>query len=169
PDPGPTAPAIHIPSAEDIASSFLSGLLGLLGDFVQNGVHAAQGLLTDVANSPVNIYTRTPPELTYAHPAVVEMFGHMRLIAFGALALLFVVAGFVHMAGPVMGLDLPLRKLAVRAAFAVATGATTLFWGARLIDLVNALNTSILSVPLGTLLLPWPNGFDPIQLGAALL
>ena len=45
-----------------------------MGDLVQNGVHAAQGLLTDVANSPVNIYTRTPPELTYAHPAVIEAY-----------------------------------------------------------------------------------------------
>jgi hypothetical protein len=100
---------------------------------------------------------------------VVEMFGHMRLVAFGALAFLFVIAGFVQMAGPIMGTDLPLRKLAVRAAFAVTAGATTLFWGARLIDLVNALNASILSVPLGSLLLPWPSGFDPIQLTAALL
>lgn len=169
PDPGPTAPAIHIPSAEDIANSFLSGLLGLLGDFVQNGVHAAQGLLTDVANSPANIYTRTPPELTYAHPAVVEMFGHMRLVAFGALAFLFVIAGFIQMASPVMGSDLPLRKLAIRAVFAVTAGATALFWGARFIDLVNALDASILSVPLGTLLLPWPTGLDPVQLAAALL
>jgi hypothetical protein len=169
PEPGPAPPSIHIPSAEDIATSFLNGLLGLLGDFVQNGLHAAQGLLHAVADSPANIYTRTPPELTYAHPAVVEMFGHMRLIAFGALALLFVVAGFVQMAGPVMGTDLPLGKLAVRAAFAVAAGTTALLWGARLIDLVNALNASILSVPIGSLLLPWPTGFDPIQLAAALL
>src|SRR5207249_2204107 len=84
--------------------------------------------------------SRTPPELTYAQPAVIEMFGHMRLIAFGALALLFVIAGFLQMAGPVMGADLPLRKLVVRAAFAVTAGATTLFWGAWFIDLVNTLN-----------------------------
>jgi hypothetical protein len=169
PDTGPTTPPIHIPTAEDIATSLLNGVLGLLGDFVHNGVHAAEGLLHAVADSPTNIYTRTPPELTYAQPAVVEMFGHMRLIAFGALALLFVIAGFLQMAGPVMGAGLPLRKLVVRAAFAVTAGATTLFWGARFIDLVNALNASILSAPLGSLLLPWPTGLDPIQLVAALL
>jgi hypothetical protein len=169
PDAGPTTPSIHIPTAEDIAHSLLSGVLGLLGDFVNNGVHATEGLLHAVVNSPANIYTRTPPELTYAQPAVIEMFGHMRLIAFGALALLFVVAGFLQMSGPVMGTDLPLKKLLVRAVFAVVAGTTTLFWGARLIDLVNALNASILSVPLGTLLLPWPTSLDPIQLAAALL
>jgi len=168
-DPGPTLPSIHVPSAEDIANSLLNGVLGLLGDFVHNGVHAAEGLLHAVADSPANIYTRTPPELTYANPTVVEMFGHMRLVALGALALLFVIAGFVHMAGPIMGNDLPLSKLAVRAAFAVTAAATALFWGARLIDLVNALNDTILSAPLGSLLLPWPTGLDPIQLAAALL
>jgi len=169
PEPGPTGPSIHIPSAEDIANSLLSGVMGLLGDLVHNGIHAAQGLLTDVANSPVNIYTRTPPDLTYAHPAVIEMFGHMRLVALGALGFLIVIAGFTQMASPVMGIDLPLRKLAVRAAFAVTAGATALFWSARLIDLVNALNASIMSVSLGSMLLPWPTGFDPIQLAAALL
>jgi hypothetical protein len=100
PDPGPATPSIHIPSAEDIATSFLNGLLGLLGDLVHNGLQAVPGLVHAVADSPANIYTRTPPELTYAHPAFIEMFGHMRLVAFGALALLFVIAGFVQMAGP---------------------------------------------------------------------
>jgi hypothetical protein len=169
PGGGPTPPSIHIPSAEDIANSFIDGLLGLLGDFLHNGVQAAQGLLRAITDSPANIYTRTPPELTYAHPAVVEMFGHMRLIGLGALALLIVIAGFTHMAGPHLGSDVPLRTLAVRAAFAVTAGTTTLFWSALLIDLVNALNAAILSVPLGTLLLPWPSGFDPIQMAAALL
>jgi hypothetical protein len=138
-DPTPTpdagsSTAIHIPTAEDIAHAFVNGVLGLLGDFVHNGLHAAQGFLTTVVDGPANIYTRTPPELTYAHPAVVDMFGHLRLVALGSLAFLFVVAGFLQMAGPIMGAELPLRRLAVRAAFAVTIGATTLFWGARLID-----------------------------------
>lgn len=170
-DPAPPAPpaiSIHVPSAEDIAHAFLDGLLGMAGDLVQNGLHVGENLLRALANSPLNIYTRTPPELTYAHPAVIEMFGQLRLVALGTLAFLFVIAGFVHMAAPIMGGQLPIRTLAVRAGVAVALSTTSLMWGARFVDMVNALDGAILAAPLGAIILPFPNGFDPVQWVAAL-
>lgn len=166
PAPAPTI-SIHVPSAEDIAHAFLDGLMGLLGDLVQNGMHAGENLLQALANSPLNIYTRTPPELTYAHPAVVEMVGQMRIVALGTLAFLFVIAGFTHMAAPIMGGQLPLRTLVVRAAVAVALSTTSLIWGARFIDMVNALDGAIMT-SFGPMILPFPNGFDPVQWAAAL-
>jgi len=171
-DPPPTPPApptIHVPSAEDIASAFLNGVLGLLGDGVQNGMRAGEHLLGTLADSPVNIYTRTPPELTYAHPAVIDMFGQLRLVALGTLAFLLVVAGFTHMATPIMGAQLPLKQLVVRTAFAVTTSSTALLWGGRFVDVTNALDAAIMSAPLGALVLPWPNSLDPVQMLAALL
>lgn len=143
--------------------------MGLLGDAVQNGMHAGENWLSIIANSPINIYTRTPPELTYAHPAVIDMFGQLRLVALGTLAFLIMVTGFVHMAAPIMGVQLPLKQLVVRTVFAVVISSTALFWGARFIDVVNALDGVIMSTSLGTIILPFPHGFDPVQLVAALV
>jgi len=173
-DPPPSAPSpptisIHVPTAEDIAHALLDGATSLLGDFVQNGLHSGQDLLQVIANSPINIYTRTPPELTYAHPAVIEMFGQLRLVALGTLAFLIVIAGFVHMAAPIMGSQLPLKQLVVRAAFAVAISSTALFWGGRFIDVVNAIDGVVMSSSFGAIVLPFPHGFDSVQWVAALL
>lgn len=147
----------------------MDGILSMLGDLVHNGMQTGASLLSGIASGPLNIWTYTPPELTYAHPAVVEMSGHLRLVAYGALALLFVIAGFIKMAAPIMGSDLPLRVLAVRAVVAVVSASTVLWWAGKFVDLVNALNASIMSAPLGSLVLPWPTGLDPVQLLAGLL
>jgi hypothetical protein len=169
PAPSPPTISIHVPSAEDIAHTLLGGIMALLGDAVQNGMHTGQDLLHEVADSPINLYSRTPPELTYAHPAVIEMFSQLRLVAFGTLAFLLVVAGFTHMAAPIMGQELPLKQLVVRTAFALAISSTALIWGARMIDMVNALDGVIMSTSLGAIILPWPNALDPVQMVAALL
>lgn len=173
-DPPPAAPSaptisIHVPTAEDIARTLLDGVMALLGDGLQNGIKTGEALVGAIATSPVNIYTRTPPELTYAHPAIIEMFGQLRLVALGILAFLLVIAGFVHMVGPVMGSQLPLRQLAIRTAFAVTVSTTALMWGALFIDAVNRLDAVIMSASLGTVILPWPHGLDPVQLLAALV
>lgn len=170
PPAAPAAPtiSIHVPTAEDIAHTLLDGVMALLGDLVQNGMHAGENLLHEVANSPLNIYTRTPPELTYAHPAVIELFGQMRIVALGTLAFLFVIAGFVHMAAPITGVQLPLKQLVVRTAFALALSSTALMWGKLFVDLVNALDAVIMSASFGSIILPFPHGFDPVQWAAAL-
>ena len=54
-------------------------VVGLLGGFLA-------GLLQPVCCGPLNFVTRTPPELSYANPAVVALWGTLRAAANAALA-----------------------------------------------------------------------------------
>src|SRR5262249_21950267 len=108
-------------------------VVGLVGDFLY-------GLLAGVCCGALNFVTRTPPELSYASPAVVALWGTLRAVANAALAVVALWGGFDlmlrrHLGRPGGGAGELLPRLAVGALLA----NTSLWWGALAVDLNNAL------------------------------
>jgi hypothetical protein len=68
-------------------------VVGLFGDFLFD-------LLSPVCCSALNFVTRTPPELSYANPAVVGLWRSVRTVTNGVLAAVGVDAGLEEWRGP---------------------------------------------------------------------
>jgi hypothetical protein len=108
-------------------------VVGLLGGFLAD-------LLHPVCCGPLNFVTRTPPELSYANPAVVALWGTFRTVANAALALVALWGGLGLMARRPLG-DAHLEVSAVlpRLAVGALLANTSLWWTALAVDLNNGL------------------------------
>jgi hypothetical protein len=108
-------------------------VVGLLGDFLFD-------LLSPVCCGALNFVTRTPPELSYANPAVVGLWRAVRTVANGALAVVALWGGVNvmvrhHLGEPYDGAAALFPRLAVGALLA----NTSLWWAGLALDLNNDL------------------------------
>jgi hypothetical protein len=108
-------------------------VVGLFGDFLFD-------LLSPVCCGALNFVTRTPPELSYANPAVVGLWRSVRTVANGALAVVALWGGVNvmvrhHLGEPYDGAAALFPRLAVGALLA----NTSLWWAGLAVDLNNDL------------------------------
>jgi hypothetical protein len=108
-------------------------VVGLFGDFLFD-------LLSPVCCGALNFVTRTPPELSYANPAVEGLWRAVRAVANGALAVVALWGGVNvmlrhHLGEPYDGAAAVFPRLAVGALLA----NTSLWWAGLAVDLNNDL------------------------------
>ncbi len=131
------------------------GLMGLLPDpkqwagdvFSQVFVNLLQSIATGlrqivstVLNSQVNVITRTPPEASYASATVQNLWGVMRTVANGALALAAMWAAFDLIAREQLGSPYhEAMEILPRLALGALLVNTSLSWAQLSIDANNAL------------------------------
>jgi hypothetical protein len=112
----------------------------LLVSFLQRVNAGLHGLVGAVLSSPLNVVTRTPPHLSYAHPKVENLAEQVRAVANAALLVVTLWGGINAIARPHFGFTYHtalefLPRLAVGALLVNTSGS----WTRLLIDLNNAL------------------------------
>jgi hypothetical protein len=108
-------------------------VVGLLGGFLLD-------LLAPVCCGALNFVTRTPPELSYANPAVLALWGTARAAANASLALVALWGGVLLMAHHQLGLPhFGAAALFPRLAVGALLANTSLWWTALAIELNNGL------------------------------
>lgn len=96
--------------------------------------------LSRVCCGPLNFFTRTPAELSYANPAVVGLWEHLRTVANAALAVLALWGGLGIMMRRHLGTPYPgALELFPRLALGAFAANTSRWWAGRVIDINNGL------------------------------
>jgi hypothetical protein len=108
-------------------------VIGLVGGFLYD-------LLSGVCCGALNFVTRTPPELSYANPAVLGLGDELRRVANAALVVVAMWGGFDLMVRRHLGLPhADVGELVSRLVAGALLANTSPWWGGLAVDLNNAL------------------------------
>ncbi len=118
------------------ADVFSQTLVTMLSTIAQS----LKGMLGGTPGGPLDVLTQTPPGASYGNPAVTQLWGTLRAIANGALALLAVWGGYSVIVGQQTNTPYhEAMELLPRLALGALVANTSLWWGQLGIDLGNAL------------------------------
>jgi len=118
------------------ADVFSQTLVTMLSTIAQS----LKGMLGGTPGGPLDVLTQTPPGASYSNPAVIKLWGTLRSIANGALALLAMWGGYSVIVGQQTNTPYhEAMELLPRLALGALLANTSLWWGQLGIDLGNAL------------------------------
>jgi hypothetical protein len=130
---------IPIPQFEFDPKKWVQDAFGALLQELSNGIRAGLDALW-----AANFITQTPPALTYANESIRAVYGIMRGVANGALALIVTIGALNALARPYFGFTYhSMSAFLPRFILGVILVNTALWWVQFAIDVNNALSATV--------------------------